>query len=361
MKRRCRILLMLMALMAIACSCGTTKHAQELTVEEVILADLQGLLLEQGTCENLLLAEAFDWQGTPYKYGGTSRQGVDCSGFVMQTFVNSLGIKLPRTSAEQAKHCKKVKKKDLAPGDLLFFKTNGHGVSHVGLYIGAGQFIHASSSKGVMVSDLDHKYWHKRLVKCGRVPSYTAMLKYEKKAAPRKEASIPPEDKQPQAGLETLSANAHIFAHRAGSDGVDAQAPAHLGSTAGEGIPVWRAEHTVSAVADRAFDVGLAGNDPYAHVGPALHRACQVVGHGSAIDVACQQDAAVARLRQLGVRKARWLPVGLDEIAVVESAAHAVDLPLANGVEWHVHGRRGYAVVVNSMAPGAGCQHQRSG
>lgn len=344
---------MLMVLMAIACSCGTSKRAG-LTAEDAILADLQELLLERGTCENLLLTEAFDWEGTPYKMGGTTRQGVDCSGFVMQAFVNSLGIQLPRTSAAQAKHCKKVKKKDLAPGDLVFFNTLGRGVSHVGLYIGEGRFIHASSSKGVMVSDLDHKYWHKRLVKCGRVPSYTALLKKER-AAQRQVAGASSPAKA------SLPANAHVFAHRPGSDGVDAQAPSHLGCAAGQGIAVRSGENAVSAVADRAFGVDLTIGDSDTHISSALHRAGQVVSYGYAVDVACQKHPAVSRLGELGVWKARGLPIGLDEIAVIEGSPHTVHLPLADGVEWHVHGRWRYAVVVDGVAPGGGCQHQRSG
>lgn len=156
-----------------------------MSAEEAILVDLQGLLLEQGTCERLLLTEAFDWQGTPYKWGGESRRGADCSGFVMKVYDNALGIKLPRNSAVQAKFCKKIKQKQLVPGDLVFFNTGGRGVSHVGLYIGDGKFIHASASKGVMVSSLEQKYWRERLVKCGRVPPYTVLLKSEKKQPAR--------------------------------------------------------------------------------------------------------------------------------------------------------------------------------
>ncbi|MDE7375256.1 MAG: C40 family peptidase [Muribaculaceae bacterium] len=343
MKSRLRISLMLMTLMAIVCSCGTSKRAQQST-EDAIISDLQGLLIEQGTCERLLLTEAFGWQGTPYKSGGTTRRGVDCSGFVMQTYVNSLGIKLPRTSAAQAKFCKKIKKKDMVPGDLVFFNTSGKDVSHVGIYIGQDRFIHASSSKGVIVSHLDQEYWHKRLVQCGRVPPYTALLKREHRIAKKQ---------------KHLSTDAHVLPHRSGGHGIDLQAPAHLGCASGQGVAVGGAEYAVSAVAYRAFGVSLAANDPDAHISAALHRTGHVISHGDAVDVARQQHAAVARLSQLGVRKARGLPLGLDEVAVIESAAHAVHLPLADGVEWHVHGRRRYAVVIDGMAAGGSHSHQQ--
>lgn len=346
MKRSCRITLMLMALMAIVCSCGTGKRAQQ-TAEDAIISDLQGLLLEQGTCERLLLTEAFEWQGTPYKMGGTTRRGVDCSGFVMQTYVNSLGIKLPRTSAAQAKFCKKIKKKDMVPGDLVFFNTSGKDVSHVGLYIGQGQFIHASSSKGVMVSHLDHDYWHKRLVMCGRVPPYTALLKRERRL-------------QKKQNKKHLPAYAHVLAHRPGCDGIPLQAPSHLGCAPREGITVGRSENAVSAVAHRTLGIRLTAYDTNARVGATLDRTCHVVSHRDSIHIAGQQHASVSGMGELRVRKARGLPVGLDEIPIIEGAAHAVDLPFTYSVEWYVHGGWRYAVVVDGVAPGA-AHNQHSG
>lgn len=346
MKHRCRIVLMLMALMAIACSCGTSKRAQQ-SAEEAIIDDLQELLLEQGTCERLLLTEAFGWKGTPYKWGGVERNGVDCSGFVMKAYDNSLGIRLPRTSAAQAKFCKKVKRKEMVPGDLVFFNTSGRGVSHVGLYIGQEQFIHASSSGGVMISLLSHEYWHKRLVMCGRVPPYSALLKRERRI-------------QKKQKKKHLPAYAHVLAHRPCSDGIPLQAPAHLGSAPGEGIAVGRGEDAVSAVAHRTLGISLAADDANARVGAALDRACHVVSHGDTIHIASQQHAAVSGLGELSIGKARGLPVGLNEIPIIEGAAHAVDLPFADGVEWYVYGGWRYAVVVDGVAPGA-CHNQRSG
>lgn len=127
-----------------------------------------------------LLSEADTWKGTPYLWGGNDRNGVDCSGFVTQVFKNALGIKLPRTSKTQSEYCTPLKRKDLQPGDLVFFATNSKKegeVSHVGLYIGDGNMIHSSSSRGVIVSSLDNNYYRKTFHSAGRVEPLQAMIK----------------------------------------------------------------------------------------------------------------------------------------------------------------------------------------
>ncbi|CAM5382674.1 putative endopeptidase [Streptomyces afghaniensis 772] [Streptomyces afghaniensis] len=96
--------------------------------------------------------------GTPYKYGGTSPKGFDCSGFVGYSY-KKVGKSLPRTTASMYKKGKKVKKSNLKKGDLIFFNTYKKGASHVGIYIGSNQFIHSSSSKGVKVDKLSNSYW----------------------------------------------------------------------------------------------------------------------------------------------------------------------------------------------------------
>jgi len=105
--------------------------------------------------------------GTPYKYGGTTTAGFDCSGFVRHIY-SQYGIKLPRTSKEQSKAGTFVKKAELKPGDLVFFNTSGRGVSHAGIYIGDGKFAHASSSKGVTITKLSDSYYAKRYVTARR-------------------------------------------------------------------------------------------------------------------------------------------------------------------------------------------------
>ena len=100
------------------------------------------------------------WHGTPYRYGGMSRRGVDCSGFVALTFSQRFALQLPRETRAQAEYGTRIDREDLLPGDLLFFKTGrGDNGLHVGIYDSDNQFIHASTSRGVIRSSLDNEYW----------------------------------------------------------------------------------------------------------------------------------------------------------------------------------------------------------
>ncbi|MRI63850.1 NlpC/P60 family protein [Ornithobacterium rhinotracheale] len=118
-----------------------------------------------------VLNEAHYYFGTPYKYGGTTKKGMDCSGLLWNSY-QKVNIQLPRVSREQAEYGMKVKLKNVQPGDAVFFNTSGSGISHAGIVdrVSGGEifFIHASSSKGVMVSSLEEPYWKKRFVKAVR-------------------------------------------------------------------------------------------------------------------------------------------------------------------------------------------------
>lgn len=110
------------------------------------------------------------WRGAPYRYGGMSRGGVDCSGFVLMTFRDKFDLQLPRETRMQAEIGTKIDKDDLLPGDLLFFKTgSGESGLHVGIYDTDNQFIHASTSRGVMRSSLDNVYWRKNFWQARRI------------------------------------------------------------------------------------------------------------------------------------------------------------------------------------------------
>lgn len=106
--------------------------------------------------------------GTPYKWGGTTTSGFDCSGFIRYIF-DQFQTDLPRTSSSQALAGTKVDKDELLPGDLVFFNTSGAGISHAGIYVGEGEFAHSSSSKGVTISKLSEAYYAKRYVTARRV------------------------------------------------------------------------------------------------------------------------------------------------------------------------------------------------
>ncbi len=115
-----------------------------------------------------LHAQYNNWKGTPYRLGGLSKKGIDCSGFVYLTFKQHFGITLPRTTKGQVKQGDKIALRKLKSGDLVFFKT-GWRSRHVGIYIGNGKFLHASTSKGVIISKLDNVYWKKKYWRAQRV------------------------------------------------------------------------------------------------------------------------------------------------------------------------------------------------
>lgn len=121
-----------------------------------------------------IIKQAQSFAGTRYKFGGTTRKGMDCSGLIYTAFQNE-NIVLPRVSREMAKRGKPIKKGNVEKGDLLFFKTNksSNRINHVGLVTrvdrGEIYFIHATTSKGVLTSNLKENYWNKAFVMTRRV------------------------------------------------------------------------------------------------------------------------------------------------------------------------------------------------
>ncbi|MBC7849131.1 MAG: C40 family peptidase [Chitinophagaceae bacterium] len=116
-----------------------------------------------------LLTFLESWYGTRYRYGGIDSTGIDCSAFVQSFLVTLYGVMLPRTSQEQFTQCRKIKKSALQEGDLVFFRTQRKkAVSHVGVYLRNNKFAHASTSSGVMISDLDESYYSARFAGAGR-------------------------------------------------------------------------------------------------------------------------------------------------------------------------------------------------
>lgn len=109
------------------------------------------------------------WQGTPYRLGGNSVKGIDCSAFVQQVYQAGFDVNLPRTTNAQLLVGQAVKQQATI-GDLIFFRT-GSKTRHVGIYINNNQFLHASTSKGVIISELNNTYWRKHYWQTRRVLS----------------------------------------------------------------------------------------------------------------------------------------------------------------------------------------------
>ncbi|MEH8028506.1 NlpC/P60 family protein [Gallibacterium anatis] len=109
-----------------------------------------------------LSEQQHEWYRTPYRIGGNTKSGVDCSGFVMRTFSDRFAIQLPRTTTAQSKVGIEVGLDEIQTGDLVFFKTGrGPNGYHVGIYVKNNQFLHASTKGGVIYSSLNNPYWNK--------------------------------------------------------------------------------------------------------------------------------------------------------------------------------------------------------
>lgn len=159
MQKHSRFLYSLMVLAALILS-GCSSHAPLPS----------GNLSDARMVKKQLNYQLSEWHGTPYRYGGLGRGGIDCSGFVFRTFRDRFGVILPRSTAEQTEIGTRVSRKELLPGDLVFFKTGaGENGLHVGIYDSGDEFIHASTSRGVIRSSLDNAYWRKTYWQARRI------------------------------------------------------------------------------------------------------------------------------------------------------------------------------------------------
>lgn len=143
-------------------SAGTAVPAQAPGVPAMVRVPAQAL--------HAVVDNALSWLGSPYRMGGSARSGIDCSGLVRAVY-GSLGLVLPRTAAGQFQQGIPVADAELRPGDLVFFEnTYKSGISHVGIYVGDGKFVHAAGRKrGVVVTPLAEPYYRSRFIGARRL------------------------------------------------------------------------------------------------------------------------------------------------------------------------------------------------
>ncbi|MEI7368067.1 bifunctional murein DD-endopeptidase/murein LD-carboxypeptidase [Pectobacterium colocasium] len=168
------------AMMLSACGSNSAYNHKAQTDMHAV-NDKDGLLLQASQDEfealvrnvdikSKLLNQYASWKGVRYRLGGDSRRGIDCSAFVQRTFREQFGMDLPRSTYEQQEMGQKIQRNKLRVGDLVLFRAGSTG-RHVGIYLGNDQFVHASTSSGVIISKMTEDYWDKRYQEGRRVLS----------------------------------------------------------------------------------------------------------------------------------------------------------------------------------------------
>ena len=151
---------------------SSVEKASEVQLKYAILLNTEVELLQ----DNRLLEHVDEWYGTRYRYGGTTKSGVDCSAFVQAVYLSAFAVSLPRTARDQYRNSRIISATEMKTGDLVFFNTTG-GISHVGIYLQNNKFIHASTSQGVTVSDMFDPYYLRRFIGIGRIEKPEAKIK----------------------------------------------------------------------------------------------------------------------------------------------------------------------------------------
>ncbi len=178
----CRLLLIVTALGLLAGCATQTRETASQTPEDYFTRQMPGLpgdwdpkmsrvdnpIRQVRSLDNLpetlvrqaLLAQHERWKGTPYRLGGDNAQGIDCSALVQNVFIDTFRLELPRSTDGQVLQGMAIERAELEAGDLVFFRPSG-AYNHVGIYVGDGNFLHASASTGVRLSKLDSAYWRR--------------------------------------------------------------------------------------------------------------------------------------------------------------------------------------------------------
>lgn len=158
-KINCFVILLFAMFLA---SCSSRKHAVKPSEKAAKAADAMAALNSKD-----LYRFITDWTGVKYRLGGLDKNGIDCSGFALLLQKNIYNKTMPRRSKDQADAAKKINKGNLTEGDLIFFSFGGIEVDHVGVYLNNNFFVHASTTRGVIVDDLSLPVYQNAIVKTG--------------------------------------------------------------------------------------------------------------------------------------------------------------------------------------------------
>ena len=164
---------LLLTLLILVSGCSTrgahTYRASLKPFKKPIKQEPTPYILKQKNAITLSLYDEYiKWYGTPYRLGGNTLNGIDCSSLVQTIYRDAFGIRIPRTTKEQAKTGYAINKSSLKEGDLLLFKT-GYNIRHSGIYLERGNFINASTSHGVIISNINNPYWRSKYWQSRRV------------------------------------------------------------------------------------------------------------------------------------------------------------------------------------------------
>lgn len=169
------IALIVMVFLLSSCSIFTKTPKQEEYTWDIEWEDEKSTRIiqkEEVKIRDTKLADYYEsWLGTPHRMGGMTKQGVDCSGFVLNVYKDVYGIKLPRTASQMSQTVRKINRNEMKEGDLIFFARGTSKPHHVGIYLKDNNFVHTSTSRGVTISNLEDKYWANLFSFCGRHPS----------------------------------------------------------------------------------------------------------------------------------------------------------------------------------------------
>jgi len=162
-------LIVLLPSLGLAQNKSATQQPEELNEFKIeFLNQIAGIALSVNPMSLKLHDFIFDWIGKPYRFGGESKKGIDCSAFARELYSRVMGQYLPRNSRQQFKYVQTINKEELQTGDLVFFKIKTRDISHVGVYLSDNKFIQSSKS-GVNIASLDNSYWKRYYYKSGRL------------------------------------------------------------------------------------------------------------------------------------------------------------------------------------------------